>query len=65
MSEEPIRVLIVEARFYDDLADALVASGDDHRSPGVVPVSCALERGSCYAGYVPTCQTRDVGAKAA
>ena len=24
MSEEPIRILIVEARFYDDLADALL-----------------------------------------
>ena len=24
MSDEPIRILIVEARFYDDLADALL-----------------------------------------
>ncbi|MCR5875765.1 6,7-dimethyl-8-ribityllumazine synthase [Phenylobacterium sp. J426] len=29
MSEEPLRVLIVEARFYDDLADALLEGASD------------------------------------
>lgn len=29
MTEEPIRILIVEARFYDDLADALLEGATD------------------------------------
>ncbi len=29
MSEEPIRILVVEARFYDDLADALLEGAAD------------------------------------
>ncbi|MCR5880339.1 6,7-dimethyl-8-ribityllumazine synthase [Phenylobacterium sp. J367] len=29
MSDEPIRILIVEARFYDDLADALLEGAAD------------------------------------
>ena len=29
MSDEPIRILIVEARFYDDLADALLEGATD------------------------------------
>ncbi|WP_395670559.1 6,7-dimethyl-8-ribityllumazine synthase [Phenylobacterium sp.] len=29
MTDEPIRILIVEARFYDDLADALLAGAAD------------------------------------
>lgn len=29
MSEDPVRVLIVEARFYDDLADALLKGASD------------------------------------
>ena len=48
MSDEPIRILIVEARFYDDLADALLegatqaltAFGAEH---DVVSVPGALE----------------------
>src|SRR4029453_7806923 len=48
MSDEPIRILIVEARFYDDLADALLegapqALGAFGAEYEVVPVPGALE----------------------
>ena len=48
MSEEPIRILIVEARFYDDLADALLEGATQALSAfgaqyDVVTVPGALE----------------------
>ena len=48
MSDEPIRILIVEARFYDDLADALLEGATQALSAfgaeyDVVTVPGALE----------------------
>src|SRR3990167_11115586 len=48
MSDEPIRILIVEARFYDDLADALLEGANQALSAfgaeyDVVTVPGALE----------------------
>src|SRR4029453_6054377 len=48
MSDEPIRILIVEARFYDDLADALLGGATQALSAfgaeyEVVTVPGALE----------------------
>ena len=64
MSEQPIRILIVEARFYDDLADALLAGASEQLKAfgaefDVVTVPGALEIPAAIAlaeegGHRPT-----------
>ena len=44
MPEDPIRILIVEARFYDDLADALLEGATQALSASVAPASRASAR---------------------
>lgn len=68
MSDEPIRILIVEARFYDDLADALLEGAVDALKafgaqyevvtvPGALEIPAAIafaeEGGHRPAGGVP------------
>ena len=64
MSEQPIRILIVEARFYDDIADALLAGASEQLKAfgaefDVVTVPGALEIPAAIAlaeegGHRPT-----------
>lgn len=64
MSEQPIRILIVEARFYDDLADALLEGASEQLKAfgaefDVVTVPGALEIPAAIAfaeegGHRPT-----------
>ncbi|HVL41691.1 MAG TPA: 6,7-dimethyl-8-ribityllumazine synthase, partial [Brevundimonas sp.] len=69
MVSEPIRVLIVEARFYDDLADALLEGAKDALSaqgvefdvvsvPGALEVPTAIAL-AVEAGRYPTAPRYD------
>ena len=63
MSEEPIRILIVEARFYDDIADALLegatealkafgAQYDVVTVPGALEIPAATHRHPARANAI-------------